>query len=473
MRALIVNPPAVDGVGFVREGRCEQRTASFQYLMVPISLPSTAAVLREAGHDVGLIDCIADEIGVTELGERIRAFEPDLVLFSFSTVTFDSDAQVTRELRPLTPAHFTAIGVHVTTLAEESLASSALDSIVRREPEYTARALADALDAGTPLDEVLGLSWRDGEAIVHNEDRPFIEDLDALPFPARDLLHNERYVAPLTDKPQTLVVTSRGCPFSCIYCTAHCYYGRTPRMRSAVNVVDEIEDVRTRLGIREITMWSDTFTFDERFVLEVCDEIERRELDINWMCNSRVDTVNLEMLKRMKRAGCSVMSYGVESGVQEILDNIKKGTTVEKIARAFAWTREAGIESMAHIILGLPGETPETIEATKRFVRRIRPDYVQFYCAVPFPGTQFYAMARDKGWLITSEWSRFEINQAIISTEDLTAEQLDTERQRAFRGFYLRPTYIAAKLGRIKSLEDARRLVRGGIDFLKAWVMGS
>ena len=473
MKILIINPPAIDGIGFVREGRCEQRTASFQYLMVPISLPSIAAVVREGGHDVRIIDCIAEETDVDGLAAIFKEYQPDLALFNFSTVTFYGDSEVTHTLREISDAHFTAIGVHVTTMAQDTLERSALDSIVRREPEMTALALADALQADNPLSGVEGITFRSEEGIIANPDRPLVEDLDSLPFPARDLIKNELYVAPLSDKPQTLVVTSRGCPYACVYCTAHRYYGKRPRMRSATNIVDEIQECVERYGITEITMWSDTFTIDRETVLAVCDEIERRDLSFNWMCNSRVDTVDLEMLKRMKQTGCMVMSYGVESGVQEILDNIKKGTTIEQIRQAFLWTREAGIESMAHIVLGLPGESLETIEATKKLVRQIKPDYVQFYAAVPFPGTEFYRMAREEGWLITNDWSRFEINQAIISTPLLSAEQLEAARKEAFNKFYLRPSYMWQKATEIRSFEDARRLFRGGIDFLRSWVMSS
>lgn len=470
MKVLLLNPPAVGDVGFVREGRCEQRLASFQYLMVPISLPSTAAVLRDNNHSVGVLDCIAENYDFNMLENYIKEENYDVIIMNISTVTFDADSSVARELKAQNPdLIIVAYGVHATTLPEETLIAG-FDVAIRREPEYTALALMNALTLAQDLHSVEGISYKDEDRVINNPDRPFIEDLDSLPFPARDLLDNSKYLAPLSDNTQTLIVTSRGCPHACVYCTAHCYYGKKPRHRSAVNIVDEIQESLEKYNVDVITMWADTFTMDRENVIAVCDEIEKRGLDFEWMCNSRVDTVDLELLKRMKRAGCSTMSFGVESGVQDILDNVKKKITLEQITSAFNWTRDAGIESMAHVIFGLPGENKQTIKETVRFVKSLKPDYVQFYCAVPFPGTDFYKMAQEQNWLITEDWSRFEINQAIISTNELSADELARQRTMAYRTFYLDPRYIGKKLMKLSNLEETKRLFKGGISFLKDWV---
>ncbi len=473
MRVLIVNPPPYAGKKFIREGRCEQRLSSFQYVMVPISLPSIAAVLREAGHEVKLVDCVAQDSSLDDLIDLASTFRPGLVLFNFSTVTYEGDKETVKVLRGVSQAHFTAIGVHVTTLPEVTLKETSLDSVVRGEPEETVLALAEALEAKSSLGEVRGLSFKDGGEVINNPPREFIKDLDSLPFPARDLLDNEKYTMPISNRPYTLIITSRGCPHSCIFCTAHCYYGKKLRKRSATNIVDEMEEVKEKYGIEDITMWSDTFTLDRQFVLDVCDEIEKRGLKVNWMCNSRVDTVDFEMLSRMAETGCTVMSYGVESGVQEILDRAKKRTTVEQIKDAFKWTKAAGIESIAHVILGLPGETPQTIKKTVALVNQIQPDYAQYYCAIPFPGTELYKVAVKEGWLVTKDWSKFEINQAIISTPELSAEELGRARQAALRQFYLHPSYMWKRLRDAKSFREVVNLALEGFDFLKSWVMSS
>lgn len=470
LRVMILNPPAFQGRRFVREGRCEQRLSSFQYVMLPISLPSIAAVLRQDGHEVSIVDATAQGLDLDEVKERIAGFDPALIIFNFSTVTFEGDKEIVEEIRKLTAVHLTAIGVHVTSLPEYTLEQTKLDSVVRGEPEAICLDLVKALRDGASLGGVKGLSYRNNGQVANNPPALFIEDLDSLPFPARDLLDNRLYTMPISNRPYTLMITSRGCPHRCIFCTARQYYGQRLRLRSAKNIGDELEEIQ-KLGIDDVTMWSDTFTINRQFVVDVCQEILRRDLQINWMANSRVDTVDEELLKLMKQSGCTVMSYGVESGVQQILDNVKKGTRLHQVEDAFDWTRRAGIETIAHVIFGLPGETRETIEQTISFVRRFKPDYAQFYCAIPFPGTEFYEQAQKEGWLITDDWSKFEINQAILESPLLSVEELKKARERAFRSFYFRPNYVVRRTLSVKSPAEFASLCRQGFVFLKDWVV--
>lgn len=471
MKVLIANPPVFEGVKFVREGRCEQRASSFQYLMVPISLPSIAAVLREAEYKVKITDCVADDLGQAELSAVCEDFRPGLIIMDVSTPTFSFDCKTIDLLKNARPeAHITAIGTHVSALPGESLASCRLDSVIRGEPEYTSRALAETLENRGDLAKVAGISYRNGESVKHNPDRPFIEDLDSLPFPARDLIPNERYTMPISNRPYTLLVSSRGCTGRCTFCTGHLYYGRKLRLRSAANICDELEEIVNRFGINDVTMWSDTFTLNRDFVVGVCEEIMKRGIKVNWMANSRVDRVDLDILKLMKQAGCSMISFGIESAVPEILKNCRKGTTPEQISDAVRWSREAGLETIAHVILGLPGETPETIRETSRFIKRIGPDYVQYYGAIPFPGTEFYELARDNHWLTTEDWSCFEINQTIVNYPELAAADLNRERKKAFRSFYFRPGYLLKRLSRLRNPREWINLPRQAWGFLREWV---
>lgn len=471
MRVLIVNPPTYHGIKFVREGRCEQRGSSFQYVMVPISLPYIAAVLREGGHEVQIVDCIADDLSTEELLETLGKFTPNLAIFDVSTPTISHDKEVIELIKQRNPkCHLSAIGTHVTALPGQVLRSSKLDSVIRGEPELTSLALANTLEKGEDLGQVEGISHKQGGEVSNNPDRPFIEDLNSLPFPARDLIHNEKYTMPVSNRSYTLLVSSRGCTGRCIFCTAHLYYGRKLRLRSADNICDELEEIVEKFGIKDVTMWSDTFTLNQDFVVSVCEEIMRRGLKVNWMTNSRVDKVDLELLKLMKSAGCSMVSYGVESAVPEILRNCKKGTTPEQIQNAFKWSREAGLETIAHVILGLPGETRETIRETTSFMKKIKPDYAQFYGAIPFPGTEFYDMTIDNKWLTTNDWRCFEINQAIVSYPELSAEELDKARSQAFRSFYFRPSYILKRLVKLRSWREWVNLPGQAWSFLKEWV---
>ncbi|HVZ80977.1 MAG TPA: radical SAM protein [bacterium] len=473
MKTMIVNPPTCTGMKYIREGRCEQRLNSFQYVMVPISLPMIAGALEAKQHQVNLLDCIANDVDVEGLKKAIRDFDPAFVLFNMSTATSSSDVEVINMMRPLTQAHFTVIGNHATSLPEEVLQASGLDSVIRREPELTAQDLVDALEKGRGLGEVLGISFKDKDGtVVHNEDRPFNENLDDLPFAARHLLDNARYTLPVINEPYTLIITSRGCPYSCIYCTAHQYYGKKLRLRSAENVVDEMQECLEKHHIRNFTMWSDTFNQSKKFVMEVCAEIKKRGMHekIKWMANSRVDHVDREVLKEMRSSGCIGVSYGVESGVDDILEKMKKGADAEQARVAVKLTKEAGIEVLTHIIFGLPGETMETIDQTIRYVKEMDPDYAQFYCAIPFPKTELEEMGKKNGWISTEDYAKYELNQPILNLPTLSMEQLQEARKRAYREFYLRPSYILKRLRKIRGLKDLVVNFRQAKDFISSWI---
>lgn len=469
---VIVNPPAVNGIAYIREGRCEQRLDSFQYCMVPISLPSIAALLRREGFDVSILDCIADQVTFGEAVGQISAARPGLTLVDVSTASLPGDLAFIRALKEAGVGHVTAIGTHVTVLDEETLLGSRLDSVIRNEPEVTALELARALASSGDLSAVDGVTFRgEGGVVVRNPDRPYIEDLDILPTPARDLLHNEKYTLPVINRPYTLLIPSRGCGYRCIYCTAPIYYGKKLRMRSVDSVLDEMEEIVARQALRDITMWSDTFTMNRDFVVRICEGIRDRGIEVNWMCNSRVDRVDLDLLRLMRSTGCIGISYGLESGVQEILDNAKKDITLDQIKDAFRWTREAGIESLAHVIFGLPGETWKTVRQTIKFVKDVDPDYAQFYAAVPFPGTEYKKMAEEKGWIVSRDWSAYELNQAVISTPALSAEDLEKARRTAYRAFYLRLNYITRRIRRLRSLREAWLNARQFLSFTQNWIL--
>lgn len=473
MRVLIFNPPGPGGRDYIREGRCEQRLSSFSYRMLPVSLPSTAGLLRAEGHQVRIVDAMTPRTRAHALPREVRRFEPELVVVNVSTPTFESDIRWVEQLARWTAAHLTAIGVHVTATPEETLRRSRLDSVVRGEPEWVVSELARSLAEGRAPTAVRGLSFRDDARIVHNPDRGFGDDLDDLPPPARELLHEEDYFLPILNRPYTLVVPSRGCPHHCTYCTAPLYYGKRLRRRTPARVVDEIESVAKRGVVRDFVMWSDTFTLDKSFVLDVCRELQRRRLGIRWMCNSRVDSIDTEMVRAMKRAGCTGISFGIESGVQQILDNVRKGTTVEQGRVAVAITRDAGIQTLGHFILGLPGETRETIDRTIAYAKDVDPDWAQFYAATPLPGTKFHEQAKRDGSLpVAADWERFELNVPLVSTAALSVAELRRARLRAYAEFYLRPAVLRRILSRVRP-DELGTLAGHALSFARGWVFQS
>ncbi len=452
----------------VREGRCEQRTDSYQYMMVPISLPSIAAILRKNGFEVKIYDCIADNIGLKDLESILADEKPLLAIINIATLTFNTDME-TAALCGKLGIVSAAIGIHITTLPEYSLKNSDLDAAIRGEPEMISLNLAKALANNLPLEDVRGVSFKKGEKIIHNPDAPLIENLDELPFPARDLLHNEKYIAPITHRPYTLLIAGRGCPFNCIFCTANKYYGKKQRIRSPENILEEIREIVNKYKIYDIGMWSDTFTFNKEQVIGTAKGIIREGLKINWFCNSRVDTIDEEMIKLMADSGCKVITFGVESLDENILRNIRKNISLEQVKKAVELCRKHRIESQLHLIFGLPGETRETMDKTIKEVIKLDPDYAQFYCAVPFPGTEFRDYVIDKGYFKDADWSEYEINKALVSYPGLSKEDIQNARKKAYRRFYLRPKYIWKKM-RTFPLKDWKKIAVQAYHFFNGWV---
>lgn len=470
MKVLLINPPALSGPKVIREGRCEQRLSSFQYVMVPISLPMIAGLLLKNGIEVKIDDFIVEDFNFDQAIKKIAAYKPDLAIVNFSTVSFNNDKEFVKRLKKkLAKTHLSAIGVHVTSLPERTLKETFLDSVIRGEPEITCLKLCQALGKKGSLSKVSGLSFKQAKKIINNPDRPEIGDLDSLPFAARHLLKNDRYFMPVYNRPYTLLITARGCPNNCIFCTANKYYGKKFRMRKVEKVIEEIDEIVNKNKISDITMWADTFTLNKSYVMDLCRKIGEKNLKFSWMCNARVNTVDLEMLKAMKKAGCIGIAYGVESGVQEILNNAKKGITLKQIERAFDLTRQAKIDSLAHVIFGLPGESKKTISQTIKFINKIDPDYVQFYCAIPFHGTEFRQIAKKNNWIASDDWNKYELNQSVIETPQLSRKDLGKARRKAMVSFYLRRKFIVREFKKVKSMKDFVNLSKKGFNFLTNW----
>jgi len=433
-----------------------QRRGAWTAVWAPISLALCAAEVEKEGMTAGLKDCIIEDIGFEELKSIISDFRPDLVVINTATPSIDSDLSTAGVVKEIDSRIVTAaIGIHVTALPEDCLKDFPdLDFVVRGEPEEIVRELALALRDKRPAEEVAGLSFLRQGKIVHNPEQPFIEPLDNLPFPAWHLVDIKRYTMPFTGKPFLLVATSRGCPYRCTFCADKTFYGTRLRLKSPGRVVDEMEWVGKEFGIRDFLFWSESFTIKKEFAYGVSKELIKRGLKINWVCNSRVDNVDLELLRTMKKAGCWLIGYGIESGNQAVLDSVHKGCRLEDAKKAVRLTQAAGIGAAGHIVLGFPGETKETIEQTIRFAIELDLDFAQFYCAVPFPGSKLCAQVRQKGWINTDDWSRFEQNFSVLDTPQLKAEEVMRLRRLAFRRYYLRPRAVYKTLKRIRNLRQ-------------------
>lgn len=448
MEVLLINPPAAEGVAIVREGRCMQRAGAWTAVWAPISLATIGAVLLQAGFSCHLADCIIEGLDSAGLLERFGRLRPRLAVLNTATPSIGSDLKLARELKHAFPGIVTlAIGIHPTALPEETLQMAPeLDAIVRGEPELTIRESAERIQQNRPLAGVPGLSVRQDGQIVHGPERPPAE-LDELPFPAWHLVRRELYRLPFSHRPFLLVATSRGCPYTCAFCADSTYYGRRLRLKSPGRLVKELDWVKTKFGISDFLFWAESFTLKRDWTLAVADALLAAGLQVKWVCNSRGDQVDEELLRQLKAAGCWMIGFGLESGAQKILDLMGKKTTVEQHRRAVLAAKAAGLMVTAHMVLGYPGETEATIKETIAFVQSLPLDYVQFYCAVPFPGSALYLRAKAEGWINTNDWSRFEQNFSVLDLPGLKAEEVMAWRRRAYRRFYFRPRRILRVLG--------------------------
>lgn len=469
MKILLANPPTEDNKLFIREGRCNQEQGAWTTLWPPVTLATAGAVLEVQGHDVDISDCPAQGISHDAFLEKIRSSRYDAVAWATATPSIRSDLKLSEKIKAFAPSIKTAVfGTHVTALAEECLKTApAIDYIIRNEPEETLAELMTALAGKTDPREVCGISFRNSSGeICHNPDRPYMADLDTLPFPAWHLLDLERYKFPLKNKPFTIISPTRGCPYPCIFCTAQTYYGQKLRKKSISKIIEEIKYIIERFNITHFLFWADTFTADREYVMEFCQSVLEENLNIVWACNSRVDTVDFDLLKKMADSGCWMISYGIESGDQDVLDRVKKKITVDQSKHAVLWAKQSGILVTGHFILGLPGDSEASLKKTITFSASLDLDFVQFYSASPFPGSLLYEMACENKWLAGSAFEEFRQDNAVMNLPGLSCETINAYRKKAYRRFYLRPGQIYRVL-KMMGHGNVKNAIKDGISFIK------
>ena len=431
MKVLLVLPPSSSKIREVLE------TTS-----PPMGLAYLASSLELDGHEVRIVDSLAMEYDFVDVVREAKAFDPDLVGVSASTPTIYDAYKVVEMIKQELPNVKTVIGgPHVSFMAKESLEECpSLDIVVRGEGESTIRELAERLERGRDLRGVRGITYRDGEVIKEGEDRPFIKNIDAIPLPAYHLLPMDRYK--MGDHSFGTILTSRGCPYRCIFCSSSKLMGKIWRARSVESVLDELRLLHDEYGVREIEFLDDTFTLHMKRAEAIADGIVRSGLDIGWGCSSRANTMNKRLAKALSRAGCHSIYIGVESATQRMLDFIKKGITIEQVLKAFKILKEVGLNTVATFILGIPGETKELIMRTIKFAKKLKPTFAQFTIFTPYPGTEAFDMALREGWLITRDWSKFDTLTPVMKLPGLSPKDLRMLLSRAYLSFYLNPSYI-------------------------------
>ncbi|HEX7087890.1 MAG TPA: radical SAM protein [Vicinamibacterales bacterium] len=454
-RLLLVNPPLVGGVAFTRQGRCQEREEVLGTTKPPYSLVLAAALLREQGVAFRLADLTAEARSTDSLIAELRreGFAPDLVVFPSTTPTLHADAIEMRRLKEAFGAPLVCFGPHASTVPLESMTRAPeVDAMIVGEPEDAIVALATAPQLD--FSAVPCLTWRDaGGAIVPNSARGVFTGFAQTPRPAWDLLNLRNYRLPMVNSPYVIVETSRGCPYSCDFCVAPIHQGHKFRERTAAALADEIEWARDTFGVRYFYLWGDTVTLNQKTFSAFCDELIAREANISWFGNARADNLtDPAFVQRLRRSGCWMLAMGIESSSPDIRKDMVKRLEEQKIRTAFANLRAAGIKSFAFFIFGYPGDTVESMNATIDYALELSPDFVNFYPAVPYPGTALYDKARREGLLRSEDWSRMEYSYYLLEGNGLNEDVVMSAITRAKRRFFLRPGYLArhiADLGRL------------------------
>jgi len=477
MKVLLVNEPYVKG--FNRTQRWAARTRG-RVLRPPDWLAYATAVLEHAGVDTQLHDFPARDLGKDDLRQLVRREQPDFVVLDSTTPSIYSDIECARICKEESRAAVIMVGPHASALPEETiaLADGAVDVICIGEYDFT---VLDVVGDYPRLANVKGICYLANGRATRTAQRPLIEDLDSLPFPAWHHLDLMSYFDGSKLYPYIDIFSGRGCPHRCIFCLwPQVMHGRTVRLRSPAAVVDEIErDIMlcprvVRGG--EFFFEDDTFTMVKSNAAAICEEILRRGLRITFSVNARTDTADLELFRILKRSGCRELLVGFESGDPEILSRINKKATVEDARHFMALAREVGLDVHGCFVLGLPGETRETMENTIKLALELGLHTVQFSGAVPFPGTQYFEHCREHGLLKADRWDAWLADgeqAAVIDYPGLTAEEIDSAVDRGLKKFYFRPSYMVEFLFRTRSTADLYRKLRGAANFFSyLWAEG-
>lgn len=502
---LLVNPPTPDGGIWIRSQHRVGRRSRENMIWPQVSLAQLTAIL-EPEYTVEVIDANALRMGWPEFEKLLEEKRPKYYLTQVTAPTLKNDMYGVFLAKAL-GAKTMAFGTHVTPMTLETMRPfPALDFVLRGEPEATIRELLDRLEGKrpsnpkvakivaetshlqtrrigvdlvsdqfpvapekTPYATILGLAWRnEGGEIIINPDRPFIPSLDDLPIPHHEVLPLDKQRMPMMKGAFTFIVTSRGCPAGCKYCIKHVSYQNSVRVRSAENMCEEIEYLN-KLGIYNIHMYADLFTVNREHVMSFCEELIRRNIKIKWTCNSRVDYVDEEMLTLMGKAGCWLISWGIESANEQVLKMARKGYKKEQAFKALKWAKAAGIKNWGYFIIGLPGETEESIQETIAYSKDLPLDIALFHVAAPYPGTPFFYEVVENNWFRPgTKWEEVDMDKStVLDYENLTAEQLQYWQKRATREWSLRPGPMWTFLKGLNSWEGAKSAINVGWQMLQ------
>ncbi|MDG6927379.1 MAG: B12-binding domain-containing radical SAM protein [Nitrososphaerota archaeon] len=456
---LLINPPQ----------NAELRTL-LELHGPPMASMYLAGYARAKGYTPRILDLDMENMTKEQVTSYVSSLSPRVVGMTAFTSTVKVAYSLLAEIKRALPNALTVIGgPHVTFMPDEALSQEGIDVAAMGEGEATLDDLIGTYESGKPLEGVRGIAYKKDGSMKLNQPRPMIENLDEVPFPARDLVSYERYR--WNGVLEAPIMTTRGCTFRCQYCSSSEMMGRRYRTRSVQNVIDEIRDVQEKYHVRDIEFIDDTFTLNMKRASEVMKSIVKEKLDVKLALSSRVNTINEDLMQDLKKGGTANMYFGVESGSQRVLDLMQKGIKLEQAASAVNLAKKYNVGVLCSYIVGFPGETPEEMDQTIKFSVKLNSDYAQFSILTPFPGTPIYYDLDKKGLIATKDWTLYTVLHPLIKYEAFgySANLVAKKLTDAYRVFYLRLGYLAKRRYMLplimktirRSLRLARMMAKG------------
>lgn len=467
----------------IQPNSAEEANQEYSSLQFPLNLGYILASLRKAGHSVSLADF--NVMSRKKLPEIIMKFKPDMVGLTALTSSVYNAKQIISEVKQINKSIITVLGgIHASALPEETMReTNDLDYLIFGEGEIALVELIDFLNHKKNLGKVHGLVFRKGKKIIKNSPRKMIENLDSLPFPARDLIPLESYARhhvqrgfSRKEKRIIEIMTSRGCPNRCIFCAGHINYGFSVRFRSYENIISEITECIEKYRINHVSIEDDTFTLNKELVRRLCAFFKRKKL--SWNCNTRVNTVDYEMLNLMAESGCKKIAFGIESGNPEILKKCKKGITISQALKAVKSAKKAGIRYVeCDFIIGSHiDETRETVKDTAKLIYQLMPDFLSLSIVCPFPGTEIYdLMLRENLLDKNPDWSQFTVFGNLNRFKRLnflSSQEMSVLQKKILKEYYSSPKYIISQISQIRTFGEIKYFFRLGMSFIKEFYSG-
>jgi len=474
MKVLMLNPPFLPRFSRSQRSPAVTKGGTLYY---PFWLAYATGMLEEKDYEVRLVDAPAEGRDLKGTLEYARDFKPNLVVLDTSTPSIYNDVKVGGLIKEALPESFTVlVGTHPSALPEETLKlSNKIDAVARGEYDYTILELAESLEDNSSLDSVDGLSFREGQDIIHNRDRGLIEDLDKLPFLSRVYqrhLDVKNYYFAAADYPVIQIITARGCPHRCFFCVyPQTFHSRKFRPRSAENVVEEFFYIKDNFPeVKEIGFEDDTFTVSRKRTREICRLLIGNKNKLKWYANVRSD-LDFETMSLMKEARCRLLVVGFESASQEVLDGMHKGLKLEQSIEFMKYAKKLRILVHGCIMVGNPGETRETMEESFSFAKKVGCDSMQFYPLIVYPGTEAYEWAKAHGYLLTEDFSQWltptYAHNCVISFPHLTREEMLNFCEDAYKRYHFNFKYLAGKLLQMVACpSEGRRTIRSALKYL-------